>query len=317
MSRYEATQCGGHPVSCRRMALTSSMLYFLVCASYILVSGYVAAERSQSVEELKVIETVKGLVFITATSFLFFGLSLAMLRRMERAERLVRASQEALMDAERRSLAGLFASSIAHDMRNILTIVGIGIDDLRRGRAGEASALPPEKVEQALQELNQLSRRLLTIGKEGMNQDMAVVDLREALKAAIDFARSHPKVRDCHIAVHATEAIRTKASPHLIQLMVLNLLLNASDATKGHGHLRVTLHRVGAKAEIVVEDNGPGIQGHTAEEIFTPFVTTKAGGTGLGLLSVQAVVQGHGGSIEVGASEMGGASFSVRLPIQE
>ncbi|HEY8240948.1 MAG TPA: HAMP domain-containing sensor histidine kinase [Kiritimatiellia bacterium] len=298
-------------VSALRMALTSAVLFFLCCTTYILVSGYVAAQIATNVEQLKTIETLKGILFMAFTSLLFFGLAYRSMRRIERAEQLLRAGQDALMAAERRSLAGLFASSIAHDMRNIMTIVGVGIEDLRKGR----TTLSQENVNQAFEQLNQLAIRLLNIGKEGMSQDLANVDLREILRSAVAFARSHPHIGDSRVAIHAMEPIPASASPHLLQLMVLNLMLNAAEATHGKGQIRVTLLRSGNYAEILVEDNGPGIKPDATGHLFTPFYTTKAGGTGLGLTSVKAVVQGHRGTIAVETSSLGGACFRVRLPL--
>ena len=307
---------GKTTVSALRIAATSAFLFFLLCATYILVSGYMAERISEDVTDLASIERTKGLVFMAFAALLFFGLSYHAMRRIERADELIRKGQEALMDAERRSLAGLFASSIAHDMRNILTIVGVGIDDLRKGHTtGTSASVSPQKVDRAFEELNQLANRLMNVGKEGMSQDRTAVDLREIVQGAVDFARSHPRIRDCNVTIHAPESIRAQASPHLLQLMMLNLMLNSADATKGSGHIRVTLHRDGDDANVLVEDDGPGVPTSIQEHLFTPFFTTKAGGTGLGLISVKAVAHGHAGEIELTKSALGGACFRVKLTI--
>ena len=303
-------------VSAMRLASTSALLFFLLCATYILVSGFAAQQVSRDVTDLATIEKIKGLLFMASTSLLFFCLAYSAMRRIERADAALRQGQEALMDAERRSLAGLFAASIAHDMRNILTIVGVGIHDLRKGNTTSASAsVSPEKVDRAFLELNELANRLMNVGKEGMCQDTTRVDLRDILQGAVDFARAHPRIRDCNVTIHAPESIRTQASPHLLQLMMLNLMLNSADATKGEGHIRVLLNRNGNFADILVEDDGPGIAPDVQERLFTPFYTTKSGGTGLGLTSVKAVVHGHSGEVTVEKSSLGGACFRIRLPI--
>ena len=67
-------------------------------------------------------------------------------------------------------------------------------------------------------------------------------------------------------------------------------------------------------ASIVVEDDGPGVAPEKRERIFDPYFTTKADGTGLGLAIVKKIVVEHGGTIDVGESALGGASFVIRLP---
>ena len=65
---------------------------------------------------------------------------------------------------------------------------------------------------------------------------------------------------------------------------------------------------------VIVEDNGPGVPVADRQRIFDPYVTNKEGGTGLGLAIVRKILLDHGGDIDVGAAEGGGARFHVRLP---
>jgi signal transduction histidine kinase len=65
---------------------------------------------------------------------------------------------------------------------------------------------------------------------------------------------------------------------------------------------------------VIVEDDGPGIAAADQPRLFTPFFTTKAGGTGLGLATVHQIVEAHGGVIIAGAVDPRGARFTIRLP---
>lgn len=87
-----------------------------------------------------------------------------------------------------------------------------------------------------------------------------------------------------------------------------------SGRTEHRGKVRVSARGDGDGAAIVVEDDGPGVEKDQRDKVFDPYFTTKAGGTGLGLAIVQKVVLEHGGSVEVGTSELGGARFVVYLP---
>ena len=102
--------------------------------------------------------------------------------------------------------------------------------------------------------------------------------------------------------------------------VITNLVKNAVEAMDGKGTLAVTLHVVGegtdAQLELVVEDSGPGISPDIQERLFTPYVTTKGSrGTGLGLALVHRIVAEHGGTIEGGKASLGGAAFTVRVPL--
>jgi signal transduction histidine kinase len=69
--------------------------------------------------------------------------------------------------------------------------------------------------------------------------------------------------------------------------------------------------------EFTVEDSGNGIADEVAQNLFEPYVTTKASGSGLGLAIVQKIVDEHGGSVRVGRAQQGGALFSILLPLDE
>ncbi|HQU09128.1 MAG TPA: ATP-binding protein, partial [Opitutales bacterium] len=99
-----------------------------------------------------------------------------------------------------------------------------------------------------------------------------------------------------------------------ISEMLLNLVLNAGDATSNAGEILVKVYRSGDFAIIEVHDNGRGIQPKDRERIFEPFFTTKREGSGLGLMTVKACVDRHNGFLQIGTSHLGGALFSIWLP---
>jgi signal transduction histidine kinase len=100
----------------------------------------------------------------------------------------------------------------------------------------------------------------------------------------------------------------------LIDRMLLNLILNAADATNGAGRIEVRLTGDAETVFIEVLDDGPGIADDAKAAIFEAFYTSKPHGLGLGLVSVKVCAEAHGGSVEVSRSDLGGAAFRVRLP---
>ena len=104
---------------------------------------------------------------------------------------------------------------------------------------------------------------------------------------------------------------------HAIQQALVNIVLNAEKAVpEKRGVVRISTRQLEREIEVVIEDNGPGIPEEIRETIFSPFFTTDVTkGTGLGLSIALSAIEDHGGRIEVGDSELGGAMFKVVLPL--
>jgi signal transduction histidine kinase len=98
--------------------------------------------------------------------------------------------------------------------------------------------------------------------------------------------------------------------------MILNLLVNAEDATKEGDKIWVITQKEGDFVVISVKDTGEGIPEEILDKIFEPFFTTKVTGSGLGLACVERIVREHGGKITVFSKKGEGAEFKVFLPIK-
>jgi two-component system sensor histidine kinase PilS (NtrC family) len=111
---------------------------------------------------------------------------------------------------------------------------------------------------------------------------------------------------------------RVECDPDQIRQVIWNLLANAAQAIRGAGRAGTVAvscaPEPGGGASFSVADDGPGISAPDRMRVFTPFFTTKANGTGLGLAVVQRVVDAHGGAVTVESSPGQGARFTVRLP---
>jgi signal transduction histidine kinase len=110
-----------------------------------------------------------------------------------------------------------------------------------------------------------------------------------------------------------------------VDIHLTRALTNLLDNAQRHADktVQVEVHRNGAHAELVVTDDGEGIAEADRERIFAQFVrldgsrSRDRGGTGLGLAIVHSIARAHGGTIEVGVSDTGGARFALRLPLAE
>jgi signal transduction histidine kinase len=97
--------------------------------------------------------------------------------------------------------------------------------------------------------------------------------------------------------------------------VLLNLVLNAAQATREAGHIHIDVSTNDGVCRIAISDNGPGIPPEVRERIFEPFFTTKHRGTGLGLPTAKRVVERHHGSITIDCPAEGGTIVTVALPI--
>ena len=118
------------------------------------------------------------------------------------------------------------------------------------------------------------------------------------------------------LGFRAPEGLLAEVDESLIHQCLLNLLVNAIDATPGGGRVDLSIgaEDEGRQALITVRDTGRGVPQGEESRIFNPFYTTKEGGSGLGLAIVQQIVSLHGGRVDVSGAPGGGALFSIRLP---
>ena len=107
-----------------------------------------------------------------------------------------------------------------------------------------------------------------------------------------------------------------ECDPELLKQVLLNLIINAIQATPGSGEVLVSAGRRNDCLSIEVRDEGCGIGGADRDRIFDPFFTTKENGTGLGLSVAHQIVEQHGGILKAEANPGRGMTFSVSLPLR-
>ena len=146
--------------------------------------------------------------------------------------------------------------------------------------------------------------------------------LADVVQSALD-ALSEPIARaGALVRVDVAEAGALVGDAEKLRRVVLNLVGNALDALEGQHSpaprvdIEAGANLAGSEVWLRVRDNGPGIAPERAAEIWAPFHTSKANGTGLGLSMVRKIVEGHGGTVEVDSAPGRGAAFLVTLPRQ-
>jgi signal transduction histidine kinase len=308
-SRFHAT------FNPKSFSVVLALIYVIFCGAYIVISSNVAARMSATIEYLHIIELVKGLVFIGVTGFLFLVIAYVLLRKIIVQQERIFWQQQALVASEGRAMASMFASSVAHDMNNIL-MAGQGyVDMVRRGMV-TSHEIDAAEMGRAVESLMNLSRRFMEIGRSGgAVGESRRYDLAEVVDSITRLAPSHIKVRACTLGLHVDRPAPVMGSPELAGRMLMNLIINAAEAADIGGKIEVRLLRLNDAVRLEVHDSGPGIPEEERGKIFEHFYTTKPGGNGLGLMSVRVYAEEYGGTIEVTASDLGGACIRVTLPL--
>lgn len=291
--------------------------YMLVGVGYILISSQVAAALVGSVTELRTVEEFKGIAFVAVTGLALFALTSSGLRRIARHQQEADAHLEALAAAEHRALVGMLASSLAHDIRNALSVTSSELELVLESTtltAGDRAGL--EAAQAANERVVELTRRLSQLGRERMAGDPdEAFDLARLLRDLVQACRRHRAIRHHQCAATGLDQpCQMSGSPLLVARAVTNLLVNAGEAMASPGRLHLALVRTEPSVvEVHVDDSGPGIPAADREKVFAAFHTTKPEGTGIGLLSVRLCAEHHGGSAWAEASPLGGARFVMRL----
>jgi len=231
----------------------------------------------------------------------------------------------AIARSERLATLGRFAAGLAHELRNPLGSL-TGCVELLRG-SGSSSALGADQQRRLFDvvlsetgRLNKLVSDFLVYARPAPS-DRRPIDLCELVRETAAVAERESKERtDWQLElVIGGEPTTVLGDPNQLKQVVWNLVRNAVQAIDDGGRVRIEVRpgydRRGRPAGLlVVEDSGHGVPDELRGRVFEPFFTTKEGGTGLGLPTVQRIVEEHAGTVEVGSSDLGGARFEIWVP---
>jgi PAS domain S-box-containing protein len=242
-----------------------------------------------------------------------------------------RRLEEQLFQAQKLESIGTLAGGIAHDFNNILTGI-LGYCELARLSAGDDTPLQRDlmEVRSAGLRAKDLVAQILTFSRQS-HTSLIPLDIAEPVSEAVKLVRATTP-STIEIVSHVENAV-VKADATQIQQVVLNLCTNAVHAMQqGPGRLEISLRKVdvsaaladeipnlsaGRRVQLMVTDNGHGIEPATLSRIFDPFFTTKrqGEGTGLGLAIVQGIVAAHGAALRVRSVPSSGTAFEIYFPL--
>ncbi len=238
-----------------------------------------------------------------------------------------RKLEERLNEAEKLSLLGRFASTVAHEVRNSLNFINLSIDQIRakhvtsEQRAARELQRNLSNIKDEVSRLNRLVNDFLAAGRQSPPQ-LAPCDLWETLRQAIAIVEKQAEQQNVSITAELpSEPPPAQADAAQLKTCFLNVLTNAIQAMPRGGNIHVTAKVLESNGkattvELRFADTGTGIPPSDREKIFAPFYSTKPTGFGLGLAITRKIVEDHGGSIHVAESNgSAGTIMVIELPI--
>ncbi|MBI5431277.1 MAG: PAS domain S-box protein [Planctomycetes bacterium] len=228
---------------------------------------------------------------------------------LKRAQRAETAMLRAL------ATVGESAAMLAHEIKNPITAVNLALRAVAQ-QLGEDHKEVLEDLVSRMKRVEELMRRTLTFTKP-LELKIASIDASELISKALGQLRPQIIKSGFDVRTNLPETkLPFEGDRQLLEEVITNLLRNALEAQPNGGRIEITLERASRTARVLIDDDGPGIAESVRGTLFQPFVTTKTQGTGLGLPFCKKVIEQHGGTIAAGSSPLGGARFSIEMPIQ-
>jgi two-component system sensor histidine kinase HydH len=218
---------------------------------------------------------------------------------------------------ERLATVGNLAAAVAHEIRNPLSAVSMGLQRLRaefEPAEGEEYRRIVDLVQGEVRRLNAIVEEFLSLARpiQLRPEPVPVAALLDEVRRLVE-----PQAGRAGIVVERTipDALPAlRADRDRIKQVLLNLVLNAIDAMPSGGRLTMGGAASGTAVTLTVTDTGSGIPPELLPRVFEPYVTTKTKGLGLGLAIARRIVDAHGGRIEAESGAGQGTRFRVTLP---
>jgi signal transduction histidine kinase len=232
---------------------------------------------------------------------------------LERLHVRVEHAEQQAGHQERLAATGTMAASVAHDISSPLSTITMAIALLRQQEEPAQRATLLATIERAAMRAGRISQDLLAYaGDHTLRRHH--LDLGAWLLAWVE-----ADATDASRLEVPDEPVMIDADPDRLEQVLGNLLDNAVQAPGRDAPVRVRLHTDDGRATVEISDDGTGVPGDLLDRIFDPFVSSKGPGegTGLGLAIVAALVERHGGEVELAATGPGGTTFAVHLPLAD
>jgi two-component system, NtrC family, sensor histidine kinase HydH len=226
---------------------------------------------------------------------------------------LLQATRARLISEEKLAAIGRLASGVAHEIRNPVGMISSSLatathPGTEEGEREEMFAIAARESKR----LESLTADFLTYARPSPLRRSPVL-MNDQLSYIAAVTRAHAASRGITIVSELEVALLAEIDAPQMEGALLNLVLNAIDATPSGGMVKLNASQVGDVLRIDVEDSGPAIPEQDLTQIFEPFFTTKPAGTGLGLAIARSAAIAHGGDLHLSQNQDGCVIFSMVL----
>jgi signal transduction histidine kinase len=233
--------------------------------------------------------------------------------RLKNSLELLQTTRERLISEEKLAAVGRLASGVAHEIRNPVAMISSSLatasyPGTEEGERKEMFAIAARESKR----LESLTADFLTYARPSPLRRSPVL-MNDLLTYIAAVTRAHAASRGITIVSELEGDLPVDIDAPQMEGALLNLVLNAIDATPSGGTIRLNASLAGNVLSIDVEDSGPAIAEADLAQIFEPFFTTKPAGTGLGLAIAKSAAIAHGGDLRLSQNRDGCVTFSMKL----
>jgi signal transduction histidine kinase len=234
--------------------------------------------------------------------------------------------ENAKLQGERLAVVGTMAAQVAHEVRNPLGSITLNLDLIHKeiDKLADSSRHPPQEGRVLVNEMRQEVHRIQHVIEDYLQfarlpkMQRRPLALNELLDQKLAFMHGVIQEANVTLRIEFDPILPTvNADGEQLWQAALNLIRNSLEAMPGGGALTVGTGCDDAQIVLRVTDTGKGIPEEQVRQIFVPFFSTKAEGTGLGLALAQQIVTEHGGHIECTSAVGKGSTFTIYLPLAE
>ncbi len=276
------------------------------------VRRLVAATRRLAVGDLSARVDIRKRNEIGELGAAFNDMASELAQTSARVEQLHRREIER---AGQLATVGELAAGVAHEIKNPIVGIAGGIDLVMRETSDQVKLRPiVDEMRRQVSRVQMAVRDLLAFARP-QSLDFAPTDINDVVERAVTLVRPTADSAHVTISVHANEVPNVLADTEMIRQSLVNLIVNAVQATAAGGEVTVVTNSIPGGIEVRIEDTGHGMTADELQQIFKPFFTTKHQGTGLGLSITRSIIERHHGTVSV-QSEVGrGTTFRLTLPL--